>query len=41
MIFGQFTAIGLWNLAEYLVVTTLFHYDYVNLRRLEDTDLKQ
>jgi len=27
MIFGQLTAIGLWNLAKYLVVTTLFHYD--------------
>jgi hypothetical protein len=27
MIFGQLTAVGLWNLAKYLVVTTLFHYD--------------
>jgi hypothetical protein len=27
MIFGKLTAIGLWNLAKYLVVTTLFHYD--------------
>jgi hypothetical protein len=27
MIFGQLTAIGLWNLAKYLVVTTFFHYD--------------
>jgi hypothetical protein len=26
-IFGQLTAVGLWNLAKYLVVTTLFHYD--------------
>jgi hypothetical protein len=26
MIFGQLTAVGLWNLAKYLVVTTLFHY---------------
>jgi hypothetical protein len=49
MIFSQLAAVGLWNLAKYLVVTTLFHYDlrywldfwYVNLRRLEDTDLKQ
>jgi hypothetical protein len=49
MIFGQLTAVGLWNLAKYLVVITFFHYDlrywldfwYVNLRRLEDTDLKQ
>jgi hypothetical protein len=49
MIFGRVMALGLWNLAKYLVVTTFFHYDlrywldfwYVNLRRLEDTDLKQ
>jgi hypothetical protein len=49
MIFGQLTAVGLWYLAKYLVVITFFHYDlrywldfwYVNLRRLEDTDLKQ
>jgi hypothetical protein len=27
MIFGQVIALGLWNLAKYLVVTTLFHYD--------------
>jgi hypothetical protein len=27
MDFGQLTAIGLWNLAKYLVVITLFHYD--------------
>ena len=27
MIFGQLTAVGLWNLTKYLVVTTLFHYD--------------
>ena len=27
MIFGQLTAVGLWNLAKYLFVTTLFHYD--------------
>ena len=27
MIFGQVMALGLWNLAKYLVVTTLFHYD--------------
>ena len=27
MIFGQLTAVGLWNLAKYLVVATLFHYD--------------
>jgi len=26
MIFGQLTAVGLWNLVKYLVVTTLFHY---------------
>jgi hypothetical protein len=26
MIFGQVMARGLWNLAKYLVVTTLFHY---------------
>ena len=24
MIFGQLTAVGLWNLAKYLVVTTFF-----------------
>jgi len=60
MIFGRIMAIGLWNLAKYLIVTTLFHYDLrywldfwyesvilfpwihlVNLRRLEDTNLKQ
>ena len=27
MIFGQLTVVGLWNLAKYLVATTLFHYD--------------
>jgi len=27
MIFGPVMALGLWNLAKYLVVTTLFHYD--------------
>ena len=27
MIFGQLTAVGLWKLAKYIVVTTLFHYD--------------
>ena len=27
MIFGQVMALGHWNLAKYLVVTTLFHYD--------------
>jgi hypothetical protein len=27
MIFDQVMALGLWNLAKYLVVTTLFHYD--------------
>jgi hypothetical protein len=27
MIFGQLTAVGLWNLAKYLVVTTFVHYD--------------
>jgi hypothetical protein len=27
MIFDQLTDGGLWNLAKYLVVTTLFHYD--------------
>ena len=27
MIFGWVMALGLWNLAKYLVVTTLFHYD--------------
>jgi hypothetical protein len=27
MIFGRVMALGLWNLAEYLVVTTFFHYD--------------
>jgi hypothetical protein len=27
MIFGQFTAVWFWNLAKYLVVATLFHYD--------------
>jgi hypothetical protein len=27
MIFGRFMALGLWNLAKYLVVSTLFHYD--------------
>ena len=26
MIFGQVMALGLWNLAKYLVVTTLFHW---------------
>ena len=33
MIFGQLTAIGLWNLAKYLVVTTFF------LAMLGDIDL--
>jgi hypothetical protein len=27
MIFGRVMALGLWNLAKYLVVTILFHYD--------------
>jgi hypothetical protein len=27
MIFGWVMALGLWNLAKYLVVTTLFYYD--------------
>jgi hypothetical protein len=27
MIFGRLTAVGLWNVAKYLVVNTLFHYD--------------
>jgi hypothetical protein len=27
MIFGRVMGLGLWNLAKYLVVTTLFHYD--------------
>jgi hypothetical protein len=27
MMFGHLTVVGLWNLAKYLVVTTLFHYD--------------
>jgi hypothetical protein len=27
MILGRVMALGLWNLAKYLVVTTLFHYD--------------
>jgi hypothetical protein len=27
MTFGRVMALGLWNLAKYLVVTTLFHYD--------------
>ena len=27
MIFGRVMALGLWNLAKYLVVTTLFNYD--------------
>ena len=27
MIFGWVMALGLWNLAKYLVLTTLFHYD--------------
>jgi hypothetical protein len=27
MIFGQLAAVGLWNVAKYLVVNTLFHYD--------------
>jgi hypothetical protein len=27
MMFGRVMTIGLWNLAKYLVVTTLFHYD--------------
>jgi hypothetical protein len=26
IIFGQLTAVGLWKLAKYLVVTTLFRY---------------
>jgi hypothetical protein len=25
-IFGRIMALGLWNLAKYLVVTTLFHW---------------
>ena len=29
MIFGRVMAFGLWNLAKYLVVTTLFHYDLI------------
>jgi hypothetical protein len=33
MIFGQLTAVGLWNLAKYLVVTTFF------LAMLGDIDL--
>jgi hypothetical protein len=28
MIFGRGMVLGLWNLAKYLVVTTLFHYDW-------------
>jgi hypothetical protein len=28
IIFAQLTAVGLWNFAKYLVVTTFFHYDY-------------
>jgi hypothetical protein len=28
MMFGRVMALGLWNLAKYLVVTTLFHYDW-------------
>jgi hypothetical protein len=27
MIFGRVMALGLWNFAKYLVVTTLCHYD--------------
>jgi hypothetical protein len=27
MMFGRVIALELWNLAKYLVVTTLFHYD--------------
>ena len=27
MIFSRVMALGLWNLAKYLVVTTFFHYD--------------
>ena len=27
MIFDRVMALGLWNLAKYLVVTTLYHYD--------------
>ena len=27
IIFGQFTAVGLWTLAKFIVVTPLFHYD--------------
>ena len=27
MIFGWVMVLGLWNLAKYLIVTTLFHYD--------------
>jgi hypothetical protein len=26
MIFGRVMALGLWNLAKYLVVPTIFHY---------------
>jgi hypothetical protein len=28
MIFGRVMTLGLWNLAKYLVVTALFHYDW-------------
>ena len=27
-IFGRVMALELWNFAKYLVVTTLFHYDF-------------
>jgi hypothetical protein len=30
MIVGQVMVLGLWNLAKYLVVTTLFYYDLRN-----------
>jgi hypothetical protein len=29
MIFGQLTAVGLWNLAKYLVVTTFFFFTMI------------
>jgi hypothetical protein len=29
MIFGQLTAVGLWNLAKYLVVTMIWDIDYI------------
>jgi hypothetical protein len=30
VIFGRILALWLWNLAQYLVVTTLFHYDLIS-----------